>query len=59
MNYKVTITQHGKYTESIEGVSHDFEDIVSLANLTMKMFGNVDIDINISNNDTETKKEDE
>lgn len=58
MNYKVTITQHGKYTESIEGTSHDFEDIMSLANLTMKMFGNVDIDISISNRETD-KKEDE
>ena len=61
MSYKVTITQHNKYTETIQGKSFDFEDeVIPLVNLIMSVFDNVDVDINISNMDeVEIEKEDE
>jgi hypothetical protein len=48
--YKVTIKQHGKYTDSIEGFSTDLRgEIIPLIDLVMEMFENTDIEFSISN----------
>lgn len=55
--YKVTIKQHGKYTDSIEGFSRDLRgDIIPLIDLIMGMFENTDIEISISNRKDEKEE---
>lgn len=55
--YKVTIKQHGKYTDSIEGFSENLRgEIIPLIDLVMEMFENTDIEFSISNRKDEKEE---